>query len=205
MGFEVSDLRRQILDASAALVAEHGVRQVSFREVARRAGVSHQAPYHHFGNYQGILRHLVAEGFSELERVMRTAAEEAGPDAVDGLCAAGLAYVDFARDRVGHFRVMFQKALVDLHEDGETMPPVGDAYGTLLTLAGRVKEQGYCPDMTVQGIAHISWSTAHGAAVLLVEGVFASKMMEVDDLHSAVRDQVLRGISSLMRQTHAPQ
>lgn len=89
----MSDLRRKSLDASAALVAEHGVRQVSFREVARRAGVSHQAPYHHFGNYQEILRHLVSEGFTSLGEAMRTAAEEAGPDPLDALCAAGVAYV----------------------------------------------------------------------------------------------------------------
>ncbi|MEL6186057.1 MAG: TetR/AcrR family transcriptional regulator, partial [Myxococcota bacterium] len=110
-----ADLDRKILDASADLIAERGVRNVSFREVARRAGVSHQMPYHIFKNLQGILTALAREGFSTLAAQMNAAAD-AESDAGDRLTAAGFAYVDFACSHVGHFRVMFQRALVDVHD-----------------------------------------------------------------------------------------
>ncbi len=202
----MSELRRKILDASADLVAEHGVRQVSFREVARRAGVSHQAPYHHFGNYHGILRALVAEGFTLLDDAMRSEAESAGADPLDQLCAAGLAYVEFARNHVGHFRVMFQKALVNLHDDGEPMPPVADAYGTLVRLSGAAKKGGYGGELSVEAIIHLLWSAVHGVAVLLVEGAFANKGAG-EEFFSALRDQVVHGLTALLRApaTHALQ
>lgn len=196
----MSELRRKILDASADLVAEHGVRQVSFREVARRAGVSHQAPYHHFGNYQGILRELVAEGFTLLDDAMRREAEAAGADPLDQLSAAGLAYVDFARQHVGHFRVMFQKALVELHDDGGPMPPVADAYGTLVRLAGAAKQGGYGGELSVDAITHLCWSAVHGVAVLLVEGALASKGGG-EAFFTGLRDQVVYSLTSLLRGT----
>ena len=70
----MTDTRKAILDATLELVAEQGVRAVSFREVARRAGVSHQTPYHHFGDHLGILRAIAAEGFETLNAAMDAAA-----------------------------------------------------------------------------------------------------------------------------------
>jgi AcrR family transcriptional regulator len=69
----MSDLREQVLAASLALIEEDGVAALSLREVARRAGVSHQAPYHHFGHKEAIVAELVARGFTRLaERLEAT-------------------------------------------------------------------------------------------------------------------------------------
>ena len=158
------ELRRKVLDASIELVAEQGVRAVSFREVARRAGVSHQTPYHHFGNHRGILRAIASEGFDSLAKAMGDAAAAVrakGGDAVDGLEASGLAYVRFATSNVGHFRVMFQSTLVEGQED-ETPMEDGGAYSTLVRLATDVHEAGFGADMSPDGIVHLAWSAVHG-------------------------------------------
>ncbi|MCR6645128.1 MAG: TetR/AcrR family transcriptional regulator [Terricaulis sp.] len=57
------DLRRRVLDASLALIDSAGLEAFSMREVARRAGVSHQAPYHYFADREAIMAAIVAEGF----------------------------------------------------------------------------------------------------------------------------------------------
>jgi AcrR family transcriptional regulator len=67
-GYHHGDLRRALLDASLALVAEGGIGALSLREVARKAGVSHNAPYHHFKDRGSLLAALAEEGFAELAR-----------------------------------------------------------------------------------------------------------------------------------------
>lgn len=190
-------LRRRILDASVELVEEQGVRAVSFREVARRAGVSHQAPYHHFGNYHGILRAIAEEGFAGLARAMGDAAE-AADDPLDALTAAGVAYVNFARGHAGHFRVMFQRALVDVRDQDDPLEEAEAAHDTLLRLAGAAHAAGYGAHLTADALTHICWSTVHGISVLLVEGVLAEKTPMSDTLEVALIDQVVHGLSALL-------
>jgi AcrR family transcriptional regulator len=61
-----SDLRHRILEASERLLDTEGVAALSMREVARRSGVTHQAPYHHFADREAILAELVMRGFADL-------------------------------------------------------------------------------------------------------------------------------------------
>jgi AcrR family transcriptional regulator len=188
-----TDLRRKILDASIELVAEQGVRAVSFREVARRAGVSHQTPYHHFGDHLGILHAIAREGFAGLDQAMRDAAARAGADAVARLQAAGIAYVGFARKRLGHFRVMFQRTLVDLHDRGDPIPEADATFATLMRLAEQVHQAGRGGGLSVEEIGHLSWSTVHGLSVLVVEGTLSESPRR--DL--AVARQVVTALSRL--------
>lgn len=158
--------RRRVLDASLALVAESGVRAVSFREVARRAGVSHQTPYHHFGSAQGILRALAVEGFSTLAARMAAAAEGAGPDVLAALTAAGLAYVHFADTHPGHFRVMFQRP-----DDGQApLPEAAATFGTLERLVAAAHERGHGGDLPRDVLVGLCWAVVHGIAALRSEG-----------------------------------
>lgn len=193
----MTDVRRKILDASVALVEEQGVRAVSFREVARRAGVSHQTPYHHFGNHRGILRAIAAEGFGKLCQDMQAAADQAGPDPLDSLSACGVAYAKFAKENVGHFRVMFQKALVDLRDDQAPIEEAAETHGTLLQLAQAAHDAGYGSGLDVEALANLCWSTVHGIAVLLVEGVITEKTNIQD--HVQLIEQVVDAVDSLLR------
>jgi len=188
----MSELRERILEASVALVAEKGVRAVSFREVARRAGVSHQAPYHHFGNHQGILRAIAKQGFGQLADAMARAAE-ARPDPLDALAAAGRAYVGFARHHPGHLRVMFDSALVELQHHDDPVEEAERTWSTLHGLAVAAHAAGYGKAMDADALAHLCWSTVHGLATLLVEGVLTSKAPDGDP--GTLVDDVLDGLA----------
>ena len=73
------DLRHAMLDAVAEVVREHGLAQVSLREVARRVGVSHSAAIHHFGNKAGLLTTFAAQGYVDMaESVLASISEEGG-------------------------------------------------------------------------------------------------------------------------------
>lgn len=95
---EPADLRQRILDTSRALLNEHGVAALSLREVARRAGVTHQAPHHHFTDRESILAELVTQGFDELTlRLAKANRMVTSHSRLEMLVASGRAYAGFAQ------------------------------------------------------------------------------------------------------------
>lgn len=97
------DLRRAILGAALDVIAAEGPTALSLRDLARRAGVSHAAPAHHFKDRTGLLTAIAAEGYALLAAALDTA---------DDLRDAGVRYVRFAREHSAHFQVMFSPELL---------------------------------------------------------------------------------------------
>src|SRR4051794_22103421 len=110
------DLRRTLLDAALGIVEKAGPGALSLRELARRAGVSHAAPYRHFPSREALLGALAVEGFRGLGAEMQACAGDER-DPLPRFRALGLAYVRYAVAHPGHFKVMFSS---DLHDAGET-------------------------------------------------------------------------------------
>ncbi|MEZ4300344.1 MAG: TetR/AcrR family transcriptional regulator [Polyangiaceae bacterium] len=193
------DLRRTILDASVALVAEQGVRAVSFREVARRAGVSHQAPYHHFGNHHGILEAIAREGFSELTAAMRSAALAEPHDALAALVASGVAYVRFALSHVGHFRVMFHSRVAPAGADPCPLEEAEATYQALSELCSRAHSEGHGRTLDPDAMAHLCWSVVHGLSTLMIEGALDPKVAVPAMDEESLTRQVVHSLGHLLR------
>jgi AcrR family transcriptional regulator len=112
------DLRTALIRSAAALVNDRGLAGVSLREVARRAGVSHAAPYHHFSSKESLLAALAAEGFADLDAALARAESRAGADPRARLEALGVAYVRFALAKPEMFRAMFRASAKDVGSGG---------------------------------------------------------------------------------------
>src|SRR4051812_42800509 len=97
------DLRRAVLDGALAAIEADGPAALSLRDIARRAGVSHAAPAHHFKDKAGVLTAIATEGYDRLAQSLREANEKAGD-----LVESGTAYVHFAITNRAHFEVMFR-------------------------------------------------------------------------------------------------
>jgi len=123
------DLPNALRQAAVDVIDERGLGSFSLREVARRAGVSHTAPAHHFGDMRGLLTSVATEGFDALHTATERAA--AGiDDPVERLTAIGEAYVTLARSNHAHCEVMFRMDVVDA--DDATLQAAGmRAYGVL--------------------------------------------------------------------------
>lgn len=157
------DLPAALRSATAELIAERGPTGFSLREVARRAGVSHAAPAHHFGDSQGLLTSVATEGFHTLNATF----EEylAGKtDPADRLTACGKAYVSTAVNYPGHFGVMCADELINSDDPSFVAASVG-AYGYLLEVITDIRN-AMNPDLDIEAAATMTWSTVHGLAVL---------------------------------------
>lgn len=158
--------RQRFLDFSHALLEAEGVEALSLREVARRAGLTHQAPYHYFANKEALLAELVASGFDELTKRLAAALDGSRRSSRRTMVAcAGRAYVHFALERPQVFRLMFRKPLVDTRRFPETAAAGDRAYAELR----RMIELAH-PGKNVDDYAGVHWAFVHGLASLVLDG-----------------------------------
>lgn len=142
------DLRRALIEAALLIVAEQGPGRMSLREVARRAGVSHAAPTHHFRDKAGLLTAIAADGWRLLADVLAQA-----PD----FAAQGVAYVLFATEHPAHFAVMRAPDLLRTHDPELT--------------AARGRAGAQLRSSSTGGRALAAWAMVHGLASLLLDGL----------------------------------
>src|SRR6266540_4004482 len=125
------DLRAALLEAAEAELAEKGVDGFTLRACARRAGVSHAAPAHHFADVTALLTEMAAVGFERLVASMRSRRDRAASEPRAQFIASGQGYIDFAVTNPQHFMLMFGGAQID--RTNERLKHVGDAaFGHLL-------------------------------------------------------------------------
>lgn len=183
------DLRRALLAAAEAVLAERGVGGFTLRECARRAGVSHAAPAHHFRDVTGLLTALAALGFETLTDCMREA--RAGVDEPrERLRAIARGYVTFARRHPERFRLTFSRSRLN-GADPAYHAAAEAAFAELETAIRLVRE---APDAPLEGDLRAAltraWAVVHGFSHLLLEGHFAG--MTGDD--EAAVDRLLEGV-----------
>lgn len=158
--------RSTILDTARQLLNENGVSALSMREVARRAGVTHQAPYHYFTNRAAIIAEVVAEGFRSLAAALRSANDLSTTCAArDVVLASSHAYIDFAESHPGVFRVMFRTDECDPTLYLHTSEAGLLAFAELERLVRIAHGAAARPDLTAMYWAHV-----HGLATLLIDG-----------------------------------
>ena len=156
------DLRRALCDAVLAHAGEFGgTGQLTLREAARRAGVSHSAPYRHFPDKEAILAAVAAEGFARLSSALR-AARSGGKDKERRFIRTGLAYLRFAREARGHVAVMFGPEIAKSHT-AELQRNANDAFTVLQEMAS---DAGAVDAAEARRLAIVIWSLVHGLAAL---------------------------------------
>lgn len=168
------DLRHELLALAGAIAAEDGPSAIVLRDLARRAGVSHAAPAHHFGDRRGLLTALAAEGFAELAGRLEEV-HAAGGSFAD----LGAAYVVFAVGRPGHFATMWRFDLLDPSDPALS----GGAAAARAVLDAGARRQADAQGGDPEEIATAGWGLAHGLATLLNAGLLDPG----DDLEAFVR------------------
>src|SRR5208282_237747 len=162
------NLKQALLAASLDLIRRAGPGAFTLREVARRAGVSHNAPYRHFRGKEELLGALAAEGFDRLTAAMTKAAEPASRP-LDRFRLSGRGYVEFALRYPQHFAVMFEgSGRFDVYP--QTQAAGERAFGTLVGNVEACQAEGVLPPGDARPFALLAWSMVHGVAKLAISG-----------------------------------
>jgi len=180
----------KLIEAAVSVLSQVGITKLSLREVARRAGVSHGAPAHHFGDKQGLFTAIAAAGFRLQTEKMQEARRNVGRDSQAQLSAIGRAYILFAAEQPEYFGVMFQRDIIN--EDDSSYLEALEASATVLkeTISGLgsidVKDSG---QVDAKFIA--SWGMVHGIATLLLSGNLkeVSDANDLNNLLDSIFDQ----------------
>ncbi|MER6916120.1 TetR/AcrR family transcriptional regulator [Streptomyces sp. NPDC000594] len=154
------DLRRALLTAALDVIATEGPAALSLRDLARRAGVSHAAPAHHFKDRAGLLTAIAVEGHGLLSAALGGADDLRDLPDLNDLRDLGVRYVRFATAHPAHFQTMFRPELLR-PDDPELLAARERTRDRLRTAV-----QGYSDDPAIGFMA--AWSMAHGFATLLL-------------------------------------
>jgi AcrR family transcriptional regulator len=152
------DLRNGLLEAARGILEEQSLSALTLRAVARRAGVSHAAPYRHFPNHEALLVELGVEGFQELRQYIVDAAKLGGPES-DRIANIGAAYMRFVAKRPAVARLMFGSQL-----------PNRDTFPALSQSADAIGEE-IGKSLSDPNLGLVVWSAVHGLAMLVLENV----------------------------------
>ena len=164
------DLRKALIEAGEAVLADTGRAGFSLRQVARKVGVSHSAPAHHFGDTNGLLAALATEAFRRFIVMMEDRQRDATDDPREQLLASGLGYLDFAASSPALFRLMFGEECIDPMTD-ELAKVSQAAFLHLARDTERLCGASPFDDPRVMARVMAIWSLVHGFAELQIFGL----------------------------------
>jgi AcrR family transcriptional regulator len=192
------DLRNTLLAAAETVLRQRGVTDLSLREVAKVAGVSHTAPYRHFKDKNALLQALAAIGYQRLAEALRQVKADFAADPAEALVAGGKAYVELAVKNPEMTQLMFGGALeTEEISEEDLVQCSGDAFNALLEIVDMGLEKGVYQARDRMDIALAAWSIVHGLAMLVIGGQlsqYATSDEAVVGLAQTVGDMLQTGL-----------
>ena len=164
------DLRQNILDEALSWIEKESIFSLSLRGIARRIGVSHNAPYRHFPDKESLLVAIAKTGFERLHQALEYASQNSPNDDQKRVENIGIAYIEYALKNQAYYRVMFG----DLKLEERKYPTLEEtsqkAFNVLFNAikAGQ-KNQVFIAEDSLK-LAHICWSLVHGVSMLVIDG-----------------------------------
>lgn len=158
-----SPLREACVQEALAIIDTRGLEALSLREVARRLGVSHQAPYKHFASRDKLLAEVITRAFESFIAHLRT--KRSGPE-IDDVHAVGDLYLGYAHSHPLQYRLMFSTPLPDPKDNPEMMARAQMAFGMLRGLMSQHPDllQAAPEDRDPDADAMFVWAAMHGLA-----------------------------------------
>jgi AcrR family transcriptional regulator len=185
-------LKDKVIQAAVDYIAESGPDGLSFRQIAADAGVSHQAPYHHFGDRDAIFTEIGIIGFRMFAAELAAPASRGeDPDVAIRMLER---YVNFALTHSGYYRVMFRSDLCKIGESPELRRFADASFDALIDAVQSIVGARSSVD-EIRIVATTMWSAAHGLATLLIDGPLEMKIGA-----SSNRKKLIRAVGKKMNE-----
>lgn len=159
------DLREALVQAGIEILEEKGLEALTLRETARRAGVSHAAPYHHFADKNALLSGIAHRGF-QIQREEMARSAEGASEAAGGLQAYGMIYALFAQRHPALFRLMYSQRRFTPDQAGDLDRASSDVYPEMID---GIRQATGCDEQEARMVGLLLWSSMHGLAMLWLE------------------------------------
>ncbi|MBF6220656.1 TetR/AcrR family transcriptional regulator [Nocardia abscessus] len=196
-------LRDALLAACLRLIETEGLGAVSLRRVAREAGVSTAAPYHHFPDRSALLATLSTQGFRLLgAQLAATRAEAETPLAA--LTALANTYVRFSREQPAYFRLMFRPELSQPDKHPDAMAAGDAAFGVLADTIAECVRAGVLPADKADTLAVMFWGLGHGLASLWLDGQLEKRAVQFGTTAPALVEDVMRTFATVIEPSTPP-
>lgn len=188
MSYHHGNLRKDLLQRAAEVIARDGIEKLSLRALARDLGVSHSAPARHFKDKTALLRALARDSFSVLTDALDEATDKAGSDPMARYNALGKALVRFALESPAYFQAMSHPDVSD-RTDQELVQMRTSYMDRLLQAAREAQAAGWLPGTTPEVAVLYSVAAADGISQIL-SNTFDSRLLAGRDLHD-IGDEVI--------------
>ena len=172
------DLKNALLKAGIEILAKEGTGGLSLRKVARKAGVSHAAPYAHYADKQALIAAISTEGYRRLYERIQAAVSLHSGDPLKVLVETSWAYVQFALDEPDHFRITLS-GVVEKEKDYPAFVEISNRnFDSVVGIVRQCQEAGILEAGPADLVAVSIWSLVHGFASLLLESQISHTMLD---------------------------
>jgi AcrR family transcriptional regulator len=172
------DLKNALIAAGVEILAHEGIGSLSLRSVARRAGVSHSAPYAHFADKQALIAAISTEGFRRLYAQLEAAIQAEASNPARQLTACGKAYLRFATNEHDIFKIMFSGMLEQEKEFSDFVGISQATFNLLVNMVKACQEAGVLRPAPADLMAITIWSQVHGLVSLGLEKQISHKQLD---------------------------
>ena len=172
------DLKNALVKAGIQILSKEGLGGLSLRRVAKKAGVSHTAPYAHFADKQALIAAISTEGYHQLYEQLTTTVETNHGNPQNLLVEVGWAYVQFALKDPELFKVMFS-GVIEQEKDYPDFREISQKnFQLLVGIVKTYQETGLLSPEPVDLVAVRLWSLVHGFIMLLLEGQISHTLLD---------------------------
>lgn len=191
------DLKNALIQAGIEILAEEGVGGLSLRKAARKAGVSHAAPYAHFADKQTLIAAIASDGHGKINERLNAVLVTYDGDPLRQFLNTVWAYVQFGLEAPAHYKITFSGAIQDEHSHPEFVEFSQRNMQVLITIVERCRATGILrsDDMDAELHAVSLWGLIHGLVLLIIQGQLPGSLMkrvQPVDMVIAALQQVVR-------------
>jgi AcrR family transcriptional regulator len=202
-GYHHRDLRQALLTAALQALPEVGPERLSLRDIARRAGVSEAAPYHHFADKEALVAAVAGECAQRLLAALEDAVTEAGDDQRRRFQLTGIAYIRFAVAHPAHFRAMELPGIAD-QMPRDVRRRFDAFYAEEERRLRAAQAEGVFAPLPFDRMILAATALVHGLAHLVINGATEAKPTDVDHALRLARDVTAVFGAGLLPRSRSP-
>jgi len=172
------DLKNALIQAGIEILSREGVNALSLRKVARKAGVSHAAPYAHFADKQALVAAISTEGYKEIYEKVYDAVQRHQGEPLRQLVEAAWAYVEFALTDPDHFKITLS-GVVEKEKDYPAFVEIAQkSFNLVVELVAAGQRAGILREGPPDLVAVSVWGLVHGFALLVLEDQISHTLLD---------------------------